>query len=113
MGDQKALCPHCEKKSASLDFATDGTLKNIKGASWAIPLIEVESGKWKQDLNIGTAIHCKCGHHYFIHSIQKDPISFEIGKSIPSGQYLPVYCENCAQAFIDSTMKCPNCGKQY
>ena len=113
MGDQKVLCPHCENKSAKLSFTDDGELKKVKGASWVPTLIEVESGKWKQELNSGVAIHCKCDHHYFIHSIQRDPISFDVSKTIPSEQHVSVYCEACAAAFIDSSMKCPKCGKQY
>lgn len=113
MGDFKAICPHCEKQSVKLDFTVDGELKKIKGASWTPTLTEGEPGKWKHDPGIGSAVHCKCGRHYFIHSIQRNPIAFEASKTIPSGQHISVYCEKCAAAFIDSEMKCPSCGKQF
>ena len=76
MGVEKAVCPHCEKKEVKLDFAETGELKKIKGSSWGPTLIKAEDGRWTQDLNSGAAINCKCGRHYFIHSIEKNPISF-------------------------------------
>ena len=98
---------------SKLEFSVDGELKKIKGADANPTLFEIESGKWSQDLNKGAAVNCKCGRHYFIHSIQRNPISFEISKTIPADQHTTVFCKNCGAAFIDSSMKCPTCGKQY
>ncbi|MHA2242198.1 MAG: hypothetical protein ACXACE_11390 [Candidatus Thorarchaeota archaeon] len=114
MGAQEVICPHCQKQKVKVDFDDKtGAFKKIKGGNWVPTVAEQGAENWVQDPSLGIAVNCKCGKHYFIHSYQQNPVSYEVSNAIPTGQHHAVYCVSCTTSFIDPGMKCPSCGKQY
>ena len=115
MGKKEIVCPHCGKKKAKLetDDKRVGALTDVKGLKW-FPLIEpIGHNEWKEDWTIGIGLECKCGNAFFAYDIDSMEHPPEVLPVLKEGLLATWFCEPCGKAFVNHTLECPSCGKQY
>ena len=117
MGKMEIVCPHCGKKKASIEikYNANGLIDEVKakGLDWFPTIKPVGYNEWKEGLDHGIGFACKCGKAFFAYDFAnpEQPLSVEPG--LRENILASWFCESCGIAFVNHTLVCPSCGKQY
>lgn len=110
----KFRCPHCEKKEVSIEFESkDRVIRKIKGGDAEPLMVQVGEHEYRQDIDVGLAVYCKCGRAFFLYELDRNLSNPTIEPALREGHLLAQYCSKCEIAFINPTMQCPQCNHQY
>ena len=113
MGKTEIICPHCGVKKYKVETEKNDSFKKLKGGNWRPLLTVISEDEWTEDPNFGIAVQCSCGRYFMINGFTKDATEVHAYSSLKPNQSLAVYCETCRKAFLDPSLKCPNCDRQY